>query len=315
MSLCCVQDPPNQKNQAENPAQEQTVSTNLYFTQDVKNNCVLLQTARARVANPNQENHSCNVRILLDSCSQKSYISTRLRYKLQLPSIGSETVLIKTFGKEEATLKKCNSVQFTLDCLDHLKVFISAYEVELICGPIANQTIQVAQHSYPHLQNLPLADYSVGDEDLEVDILIGADYYWSIVQSHVVRRECHGPFALRTRLGYVLSVPVSVASPNQSHSSVNVSHVMKAESRVLEGDCIQDDVLLKEELSKFWDYDTLGVKDRDEEFCESYLTEVQFNGNRYEVSLPFKEDHPIIPDNRSPNQRRYNNMTMSLRNN
>ena len=129
VSLCCVQDPPNQKNQAGNPAQEQTVSTNLYFTQDVKNNCVLLQTARARVANPNQENHSCNVRILLDSCSQKSYISTRLRYKLQLPSIGSETVLIKTFGKEEATLKKCNSVQFTLDCLDHLKVFISAYDV------------------------------------------------------------------------------------------------------------------------------------------------------------------------------------------
>ena len=32
--------------------QEQTVSTNLYFTQDVKNNCVLLQTARAKVGNP-----------------------------------------------------------------------------------------------------------------------------------------------------------------------------------------------------------------------------------------------------------------------
>ena len=53
-------------------------------------------------------------------------------------------------------------------------MFINAYEVDLICGPIANQTIEVAQQCYPHLQGLPLADYSQGGEELEVDILIGA---------------------------------------------------------------------------------------------------------------------------------------------
>ena len=51
--------------------------------------------------------------------------------------------------------------------------------------------------------------------------------------------ECYGPVAVRTRLGYVLSGPVNMASPIESHSSVNVSHVMKTEYRSLEGNCIQ----------------------------------------------------------------------------
>ena len=104
-------------------------------TQDIKNNCVLLQTAKASVRNPNEE-RSCNVRILLDSCSQKSYINRRLRNKLCLSPIGTETVLIKTFGNSEAYLKKCDIVQFALECQDNLTVFINAYEVDLICGPI-----------------------------------------------------------------------------------------------------------------------------------------------------------------------------------
>ena len=46
--------------------------------------------------------------------------------------------------------------------------------------------------------------------------MIGADYYWSIVQNHVVRAESHGPVAVCTRLGYVLSGPINVAGALQS---------------------------------------------------------------------------------------------------
>ena len=93
---------------------EQTVSTNLYFTQDVNNKCILLQTARANARSPHGGN-SCNVRILFDSCSQKSYISARLRSKLSLPPIGSDTVLRQTFGNNEPSLKQCSIVHFELE--------------------------------------------------------------------------------------------------------------------------------------------------------------------------------------------------------
>ena len=299
VALCSVQhypDYPITTRRARDSNQEQTVSTNLYFTQDVNNKCILLQTARANVRSPHGGN-SRNVRILFDSCSQKSYISSRLRSKLSLRPIGSDTVLIQTFGNNEPSLKQCNIVQFALECQDNLTVFINAYEVELICGPITNQTIEIAQQCYPHLQGLPLADHSRGDEDLEIDVMMGADHYWSVVQNHVVRGELHGPVAIRTRLGYVLSGPVNAASAKTQLSTVNVSHVMKTECQVIEENLVSDDFLLKEELSKFWDYDTLGVKDREGDFLEDYLTKVKFNGIRYEVSLPFKTEHPTIPDN------------------
>ena len=77
----------------------------------------------------------------------------------------------------------------------------------------------------------------------------------------------------------------------QSSSSVDMSHVMKTECQVVEKDLKSVDVSLKKELNKFWDYDTLGVKNREEEFYEDYLTKVKFNGSRYEVSLfPLREN-------------------------
>ena len=174
-------------------------------------------------------------------------------------------------------------------------MFVNAYEVELICGPIAGQTIEIAQQSYPHLQGLPFADCSYGEEELEVDIMIGADYYWSIVQNHVVRGEPHGPVAVRTRLGYVLSGPVNVPGGSQQ-SSVNMSHTMKTECYVVEEQSDPHDVSLKEELYRFWDYEMLGIKGKGEEdeFYEDYLSKVKFNGSCYEVSLPFKDEHPTM---------------------
>ena len=60
------------------------------------------------------ESSSCKTRILFHSCSQKSYVTSNLRRKLNLQSIGSERVMIKTFGKEQASVKKCDVVQLAV---------------------------------------------------------------------------------------------------------------------------------------------------------------------------------------------------------
>ena len=98
---------------------------------------------------------------------------------------------------------------------------------------------------------MPLADYSRGDEGLEIDVMLGADYYWTVVQNHVVLGELHGPVAIRTRLGYVLSGPINVACSDQCPSSVNMSHVMKTECQVVTEDFNANDASLKEKLATF----------------------------------------------------------------
>ena len=56
----------------------------------------------------------------------------------------------------------------------------------------------MAARSYSHL----------ADSDVDVDTLIGADYFWSIVTG-VVRSGKEGPVAMETKLGWVLSGIVS----------------------------------------------------------------------------------------------------------
>ena len=172
----------------------------------------------------------------------------------------TDNVVIKPFGKEVATLKRCDVVQFVVQCRDNLNIFINAYEVDVICGPIANQTIDFAQQHYPHLQNLPLADSASGDKGLEVDVMTGADYYCSFIQNHVVRGESsYSPVSIRTRLGYVLSGPVSVPTGSEISSCLSISHTMKTECSVLE-DFSSRGGTLRTELGRFWHYDTLGIR-------------------------------------------------------
>ena len=87
-SICTAQiqkqRPPAFLKQEETPKGNLTVSTNLYFTRNMSNEHILLQTARAEVHSPRSDSSSQQVRILFDSCSQKSYITTRLRNKLNL---------------------------------------------------------------------------------------------------------------------------------------------------------------------------------------------------------------------------------------
>ena len=302
LAICTMPKSAPKEGKTGNAEKDPTVSTtgniNLYFTQGSKNNCVLLQTAKAKVSTPNNVSNSCTVRLLFDSCSQKSYISTRLTNQLCLPTINTDNVLIKPFGKEDATLKRCDVVQFVVKCTDSLNVFINAYEVDVICGPIANQTIDFAQQHYPHLQNLPLADSASGDGGLEVDVMIGADYYCSFVQNHVVRGESsYSPVAIRARLGYVLSGPVNVPTGSEISSCLSISHTMKTECSVLEEDFSSRDGTLRTELGRFWYYDTLGIRTDEQDECEVYAEKIKFSGTRYEASLPFKQDHPVIPDN------------------
>ena len=70
---------------------------------------VLLQTARASIYNPAQPQHSIEVRVLLDSGSQKSYITERARERLALQPNGEQQLCIATFGATREYPKVCQS--------------------------------------------------------------------------------------------------------------------------------------------------------------------------------------------------------------
>ena len=73
---------------------------------------ILLQTARTRASNPHNSDLSAQVRIILYSGSQCSYVTDRLKEVLQLTSEHTESMLVKTFASEEQRMFNTASVKF-----------------------------------------------------------------------------------------------------------------------------------------------------------------------------------------------------------
>ena len=157
--------------------QERTSLTTVYVD---SNSSFLLQTAVGEVSSVNQPHIGLTVRILFNSGSQRNYMTERARNKLSLFAMRTERLLIKTFGCENEQLKECSVVEFYVKGLgvDSSIVQMTAYVVPLICSPVRDQAVQLAQESYQHLVDLELADCPVMVCSSKVDIFIGDDTYW-----------------------------------------------------------------------------------------------------------------------------------------
>ena len=123
---------------------------------------MLLQTLTAEVVRPENDSSPLNVRVVFDSCSQRSYVTQTVNKKLQLPVVVRNSLLIKTFGESDARLRTCEIVQVGIKTLCDATVYIQAYVVPVICGPLTQQSTELTQSSYEHLRNLPLADRAAG---------------------------------------------------------------------------------------------------------------------------------------------------------
>ena len=280
------QNPPK-PNQEQQPIQQ----GNQTFANVCTNNnvSVLLQTASAMVGNPNApQQPKTKSRIVFDSCSQKSYISSRLRNSLGLETVSKQSLLVKTFGNEYPKLMSCDLVQVSITATDGLELYVNAFSVPVICSPISNQAVELAVKQYPHLRGLNLADNSSPSNEVDIDILIGADFYWNFVSNESRRGEQPGPVALLTRLGWVLSGPIdNYCEEVRSTTNFAATHVLRVDATAVQD--VQN-TNMTEQLKKYWDLESIGVRGDESSVYDKFAKEVRFNGERYEAKLlPFKE--------------------------
>ena len=136
-----------------------------------------------------------------------------------------------------------------------------------------------------------LADSDFPDSPHRIDALIGSDYYWNIVTGDTIVGN-HGPVAISSKLGWLVSGPLDI----YNNSTFTKSHV------IINGDCNdplssdENDILLTM-LHRFWHTESIGVLQDDcENATPTFLNQVHFKEDRYEVSLPWKEGHFKIPE-------------------
>ena len=132
-----------------------------------------------------------------------------------------------------------------------------------------------------------MADYS--DSEDSIDVLIGSDYYWDFVRGEIVRGD-FGPTAVNNKFGWLLSGPTESVT-NQETTVTNLTIAGNSNSLF---DYTQ--YALVDTLKQFWETESMGIKEVSEitKSHDGFNEQVRFNGQRYEVPLPWCDNHPAI---------------------
>ena len=203
-----------------NPTDETNTNTVLNKTP------VLLQTAKLLIGNP-KNNQIVKIRALFDSGLERTFISERVTKILKLTRERKENISLNTFANSVSKDSLVDRVK--LNILPRVenknKSFeISALCLPLICLPLKKQPLNYVQN-LPEFAELNFAD--TGDAGNEIDLLIGSDFYWSLVTGNVKALEKSSLAAIETKLGWVFSEPVDIPrSTNMNVSTTSEAHVV-----------------------------------------------------------------------------------------
>jgi hypothetical protein len=161
--------------------------------------------------------------------------------------------------------------------------------VPIICQPLTSQSIDLCVLKYQRLRDLDLADSSRGGAPMEVDLLIGSDYYWEFTTGDIRHGE-DGPVAIRTSLGWVLSGAVPTSRNQPSSISFLITHALRVSAPTSTEN-------LDEVLRSFWNLESLGIQSTEESVLGEFTQTIRFQNGRYQVALLWKDPHPPLPDN------------------
>jgi hypothetical protein len=231
---------------------------------------VFLQTATTQAY---AEGKQVPVRILMDSGSQRTYITDSLKNELGLVAEKTEVLNLNTFGNDQVQKRKCDRVRLQLRG-QRKNIEIAALSFSKICAPLST-TLDIDQ--YPHLGGLELADDNLLNNSAspEIDILIGSDHYYDIITGEI-RRGDDGPCAVNSEFGWLIC---GGAKTRNSKQDPTVANLVTVKTTVLPYDTLvrNEHEQLTEVLDKFWNTESIGIAQESEAIPQEFLRDVKYD--------------------------------------
>ena len=246
-------------------------------------------------------------RVLLDSASQRTFMTDRLAKQLKLVPEHRESLSVSTFGAEKASNINTYVVQFRVKTKDGSHMPMFANVLNQITGNIKRGPIH--QKDLEFLQLIPqnkMADSIPHTlETMAIDLLVGSDYFWDVVGGDKIILPS-GIFMLPSKFGYIITgrYPENNCD-NQDRSSSTLLVATKTSKVSSDRNfyCSVNVSLIKNpDLEKFWCLETIGIKDpmgkeNDEEAIVRFCETIKFEDGRYQVTWPWKSDSVCMSDN------------------
>ncbi|PFX21317.1 hypothetical protein AWC38_SpisGene14196 [Stylophora pistillata] len=209
-------------------------------------------------------------RVLFDSGNLRSYITKKVAESLALDG-PSEVLSVSMLGGETNPTKRMKRVSFTPVQESISKpVRMEALTIDKICTPL--EPVEISFQYYPHLQSFILADsYPCGP--VNVDILIGADFYFSFRSGKCKKGETtRAPTAIESTQGWIVGGSIEgLPCKNTHHSMLSMVRI----------DPVTDSLL------QFWELESIGIVNKGdapmslggEKSVRQFNKELKFDGN------------------------------------
>lgn len=259
---------------------------------------ILLSTVMLEVVDTSGNLHEC--RALLDSGSQSNFLTHSFCKKLGLKT-QSVNISVSGITKVESNIKqqckikihsKHNTFSSSLSCLI----------VPNICGTLPERRFDTSTLHIPPNIRLADPDYHTPKP---IDLLIGADLFWSILCIGQIKLGPSLPILHKTKFGWILSGPIGNQSYSKhSHISCNFSQ----------------NVDIQNQLSRFWEIENCSTErsySLEEKACENHFatTHTRSSDGRFIVSIPFKEPISKLGDSKEQATKRFYNLERKLQRN
>ena len=253
-------------------------------TSDVQK--VLMQTAVTTASNLNGVN-SCQVRVLFDTGSSRSYINQNVSDSLRLQHQDVEKIAVASFGSTKRVVGEFPVVEASIALKYGTSKVIRLNVTNKITCPL--QKVPLGKHT--SLGKLQLAEpLCTEPEEMVIDILIGADQYYELVGTERLEYQ-DGLILVDSALGFLLAGTIN-GWENKLHTLTCTDAVTLTASDT-PGDL---------NLERFWNLETIGISEEtpqteDDIALEKFQNSVRFVNGRYFVSWPWKDEQCDLPEN------------------
>ncbi|KOB74259.1 putative Gag protein [Operophtera brumata] len=254
---------------------------------NISNGYTFLQTAVVTIRNPNKEKDFSS-RLLLDSGSQRSYITSKAAKSLGLTTTKEDLLLVYTFGATTPQEMSSPSTEIIIET----KRGISR-EIQVNIVPRITNRVPVAKYKHNDV-DIPADDDSIGEN---IDVLVGNDLYCSFLRDNRIKINAN-LYLVDTDFGWVLS-----GYTTQKESDV-LSVTTYCQCHIPSCPYLTEpDLPLRNIDIKFlWSLESIGITDspkatRQEQAVRHFNETIKYRNGRYEVKWPWVQYPPDIQTN------------------
>ena len=270
-------------------------------------NQVLMQTATAPIKNiPGDV--SLTVRIILDSGSQRTYVTEKLAKDLRLNLSPPEKLAVVTFGTNKPKYLQYKPSRLQLILKGGNTMYLDVSVVPNITGRINRFPLGTQQVEFLNKfgQNMLADSLPHHTESSTIDMLIGNDCYFDLLEPQKLDMG-GGLFLFNSKLGWILggqTVNPTTVKDNESHLLVGIHGMtpVGVNMNVHSLNSIETISISKPSLESFWNLESIGIMDSpktcdDDQALENFQKTVRYEDHRYFVTWPWKDSNPLLPEN------------------